>query len=95
MISTNNILKFPNKVENKKQKYELIRDKVEDLLHSVSIDEKDIWAMPGDSHPNALGHRIMKEQIYPSLMHARRIFRGGDDEISTLRSCTTMVRGKI
>jgi len=45
MISTNNILKFPNKVENKKQKYELIRDKVEDLLHSVSIDEKDIWAV--------------------------------------------------
>ena len=45
MISTNNILKFPNKIENKKQKYELIRDKVEDLLHSISIDEKDVWAV--------------------------------------------------
>jgi energy-converting hydrogenase A subunit M len=45
MVSTNNILKFPNKIENKKQKYELIRDKVEDLLHSISIDEKDVWAV--------------------------------------------------
>ena len=45
MISTNNILKFPNKIENKKQKYESIRDKVEDLLHSVSLDENDVWAV--------------------------------------------------
>jgi len=45
MVSTNNILKFPNKIENKKQKYELIRDKVEELLHSISIDEKDVWAV--------------------------------------------------
>ena len=45
MVSTNNILKFPNKIDNKKQKYELIRDKVEDLLHSISIDEKDVWAV--------------------------------------------------
>jgi lysophospholipase L1-like esterase len=34
----------------------------------ADIDEKDIWAMPGDPHPNALGHRIMKEQIYPILL---------------------------
>ena len=45
MVSTNNILKFPNKIENKKQKYELIRDKVEELLHSISIDENDVWAV--------------------------------------------------
>ena len=45
MISTNNILKFPNKIKNKKQKYELIRDKVEDLLHLISADEKDVWAV--------------------------------------------------
>ena len=26
-----------------------------------------IWAMPGDPHPNALGHEIMAEAIYPLL----------------------------
>jgi archaellum component FlaC len=45
MISSNNIVKFPDKIENKKKKYQSIRDQVEDLLHSISIEEKDIWAV--------------------------------------------------
>lgn len=26
-----------------------------------------LWAMPGDPHPNALGHKVMAEAIYPLL----------------------------
>jgi lysophospholipase L1-like esterase len=26
-----------------------------------------VWAMPGDPHPNALGHRLMADAIYPLL----------------------------
>ena len=26
-----------------------------------------IWAMPGDPHPNALGHKLMADAIYPAL----------------------------
>ena len=28
---------------------------------------EDIWAMPGDPHPNARGHRLMAETLYPAL----------------------------
>lgn len=39
-----------------------------DLLPGFgSLDPADIWAMPGDPHPNALGHRIMAEQLFPLL----------------------------
>lgn len=31
------------------------------------IDSKSIWAMPGDPHPNALGHKIMAEALYRTL----------------------------
>jgi lysophospholipase L1-like esterase len=27
----------------------------------------EIWAMPGDPHPNALGHKLMADAIYPAL----------------------------
>jgi lysophospholipase L1-like esterase len=27
----------------------------------------DIWAMPGDPHPNAFGHRLMADALYPVL----------------------------
>ena len=29
------------------------------------LKPKEIWAMPGDPHPNALGHRIMAERMIP------------------------------
>lgn len=29
----------------------------------------DVWAMPGDPHPNALGHSIMSKAVFP-LLHA-------------------------
>ena len=32
------------------------------------ISAKDIWAMPGDPHPNSLGHKIMADEIYPLLI---------------------------
>jgi len=28
---------------------------------------EDLWAMPGDPHPNALGHRLMAEAIFPII----------------------------
>lgn len=31
------------------------------------LTPRDVWAMPGDPHPNALGHRLMAEAIFPVL----------------------------
>ncbi|NWF39490.1 hypothetical protein F3F96_10125 [Mariprofundus sp. NF] len=39
-----------------------------DLLPVLSgYDGKSLWAMPGDPHPNALGHKLMAESIYKQL----------------------------
>ena len=39
-----------------------------DLLPAMKgITPKDIWALPGDPHPNSLGHKIMAEALYPAL----------------------------
>jgi lysophospholipase L1-like esterase len=39
-----------------------------DLLPGFeNLKPEDIWAMPGDPHPNALGHKIMAEQLFPIL----------------------------
>lgn len=39
-----------------------------DLLPALSdLHPQDIWAMPGDPHPNALGHRRMALAIFPLL----------------------------
>ncbi|MBD9362219.1 SGNH/GDSL hydrolase family protein [Methylomonas fluvii] len=37
------------------------------LSKMKSVPPKDIWAMPTDPHPNALGHRLMAEAILPML----------------------------
>ena len=40
-----------------------------DLLPSMrNLTPKELWSMPGDPHPNGLGHRRMAEAIYPKLM---------------------------
>jgi len=31
------------------------------------ITPEKIWAMPGDPHPNALGHELMAKALYPAL----------------------------
>jgi len=33
------------------------------------IEPSSIWAMPGDPHPNSLGHKIMAEALYPLLVN--------------------------
>ena len=39
-----------------------------DLLPSLQgFASEQIWAMPGDPHPNAFAHRLMAESIYPWL----------------------------
>ncbi|MBR0781100.1 SGNH/GDSL hydrolase family protein [Bradyrhizobium iriomotense] len=39
-----------------------------DLLPALNgIASSDIWAMPGDPHPNARGHALMADAIYPVL----------------------------
>lgn len=34
------------------------------------LKPQEIWAMPGDPHPNARGHDLMAGAIYPLLAHA-------------------------
>lgn len=39
-----------------------------DLLEGFKgMDQKDIWVMPTDPHPNALGHKIMADLIYSKI----------------------------
>jgi lysophospholipase L1-like esterase len=39
-----------------------------DLLPSMrNLTPKELWSLPGDPHPNALGHQRMAEAIYPLL----------------------------
>lgn len=39
-----------------------------DLFPGLSgFDPKEIWSMPGDPHPNGLGHKKMAEQLFPLL----------------------------
>ena len=42
-----------------------------DLLPAFgSLPPEQVWAMPGDPHPNALGHELMAKAIYPALKNA-------------------------
>lgn len=36
----------------------------------VGLAPEQLWAMPGDPHPNALGHKLMAEALYPLLKSA-------------------------
>jgi len=45
MKKNQNILKFPDPVEAKKQKYMKIRDEIEKILFSYAMKEKDLWAV--------------------------------------------------
>lgn len=39
-----------------------------DLLPSFrGLTPKEVWAMPGDPHPNSLGHKLMADAIFPVL----------------------------
>jgi lysophospholipase L1-like esterase len=39
-----------------------------DLLPAMQgVPAEDMWAMPGDPHPNALGHELMAGALYPVL----------------------------
>jgi lysophospholipase L1-like esterase len=39
-----------------------------DLLPPMkNLTPAQLWSMPGDPHPNGLGHRLMAEAIYPAL----------------------------
>lgn len=39
-----------------------------DLLPAFGhLSPQQVWAMPGDPHPNALGHRLMADALYPAL----------------------------
>lgn len=39
-----------------------------DLLPAFgNLSPEQVWAMPGDPHPNALGHKLMADDIYPLL----------------------------
>jgi hypothetical protein len=39
-----------------------------DLLGAFgTLSPEEVWAMPGDPHPNALGHKLMADAIIPSV----------------------------
>jgi len=39
-----------------------------DLLPAFgALSPEQVWAMPGDPHPNALGHKLMAEALAPLL----------------------------
>lgn len=43
-----------------------------DLLPAFgALSPEQVWAMPGDPHPNALGHRLMAEALFPRLAKVR------------------------
>ena len=43
-----------------------------DLLPAMrNLTPQELWSMPGDPHPNALGHLRMAEAIYPVLSQVR------------------------
>jgi lysophospholipase L1-like esterase len=43
-----------------------------DLLQTFQgLTQQEIWAMPGDPHPNARGHALMADAIYGVLAQAR------------------------
>jgi lysophospholipase L1-like esterase len=44
-----------------------------DLLPSMrNLTPEKLWAMPGDPHPNRLGHELMARTLYPALQLAGR-----------------------
>ena len=45
MKNHSKIIKFPNKIEEKKIQYENIRDEVERFLYQLSKSEGDVWAV--------------------------------------------------
>lgn len=43
-----------------------------DLLPGMrNLTPAQLWSMPGDPHPNGLGHRLMAEALYPALQRTR------------------------
>jgi lysophospholipase L1-like esterase len=43
-----------------------------DLLPAMrNLKPEQLWSMPGDPHPNALGHRLMAEALLPAVQHGR------------------------
>jgi lysophospholipase L1-like esterase len=39
-----------------------------DLLPPLrNLTPAHLWSMPGDPHPNALGHRLMAQGLYPAM----------------------------
>lgn len=40
-----------------------------DLLPAMTgLKPQEIWAMPGDPHPNAVGHKLMADAIFPAIV---------------------------
>lgn len=39
---------------------------------------EELWAMPGDPHPNAFGHELMARAIFPVLMKSRTVTGAAD-----------------
>jgi hypothetical protein len=45
-----------------------------DLLAAFgTLSPEEVWAMPGDPHPNALGHKLMADAVIPVVGHDREV----------------------
>jgi lysophospholipase L1-like esterase len=44
---------------------------IDQLPAMRNLTPKEMWSMPGDPHPNGLGHQRMAEAIYPTLRLAK------------------------
>jgi lysophospholipase L1-like esterase len=53
-----------------------------DLLPAMrDLTPSQLWSMPGDPHPNALGHKLMAEALFPALKGVP----GGDEPAGARR----------
>jgi hypothetical protein len=65
-----NLQRYPfkaihNKIENKAKLLGFKFIDFYDVLREVNAE--DIWAMPGDPHPNQEGHRILADYLFDYL----------------------------
>jgi len=66
----------------KNYEFQFVHDKMENIATDLNyryidllpafgaLTSKDVWAMPGDPHPNSLGHELMAEAIFAFLADA-------------------------
>ena len=42
---------------------------IDSLPYFLGRDSNTLYAMPGDPHPNALGHKLLADAIFPAILN--------------------------